>query len=126
MKQAVGSARQSHLVRTSNFRSNMRDVAISVPREGKFQSDVIRWLKSKGAYVIKTKPGPGVPVGCPDVIFLFEGAWGAIECKASKTARFQPGQQATLAKLQVWSPFVFKAYPENWESVKTELSTCFF
>jgi Holliday junction resolvase len=94
--------------------------------EGKLQSEIIKWLKSQGAYVIKPRPGPGVPVGCPDILFLFEGAWGAIECKASPTAPYRVGQEPTLARLNNWSPFVYTAYPENWPEIKTELTTLFF
>lgn len=94
--------------------------------EGKLQSDIIKWLKSKGAYVLKTRPIPGIPVGCPDIIFLYEGAWAAIECKASRTAKYRPGQKATLARLGLWSPFVYVVYPQNWPSVKKDLIDRFF
>lgn len=76
--------------------------------------------------MVKTKPGPGTPVGCPDILFLYEGAWGALEVKSSKAAKWQPGQEATLKRLSAWSPFVWKVYPENWPEVKTELSNRFF
>ena len=99
---------------------------MAVTVEGKLQSEAIRWLKSKGAYVIKTKPGPGIPTGCPDVIFLFEGAWGVIEFKSARNAPFRPGQKPTLEQLRGWSPFVYVAYPENWSQVKTELARQFF
>lgn len=94
--------------------------------ESKLQSEIIRWLKSKGAYVIKTMPGMGTPVGCPDIVFLFEGAWGVIEVKASEKAPWQPGQEPTLRRLAVWCPFVYKCYPKNWPEVKERLSTDFF
>lgn len=94
--------------------------------EGKLQSKIITFLKSKGAYVMKTNPQPGIPVGCPDIIFMYEGAWGAIECKSSKRAKYQPGQEITLKKLKHWSPFVYVAFPENWESIKSELTKLFF
>lgn len=94
--------------------------------EGKLQSEIIKWLKSKGAYVIKLKPQPGVPVGCPDILFLYEGAWGAIEVKASKTAKFRAGQEQTLARLSSWSPFIYVAYPANWPETKNELTKLFF
>jgi Holliday junction resolvase len=94
--------------------------------ENKLQTEIIKWLKSKGAYVIKTRPAPGIPVGCPDIIFLFEGAWGAIEVKASKTAKMQSLQPETLIRLSRWSPFVYKCYPENWGGIKAELSSLFF
>lgn len=94
--------------------------------ESQLQSQIIRWLKSKGAYVIKTQAGPGVPTGCPDVLFLFESVWGVIEVKASKTAKMQPGQALTLKKMSDWNPFVYKVYPDNWQSVKQELTERFF
>lgn len=94
--------------------------------EAKLQSSIIRYLKSKGAYVVKTKPGMGTPVGCPDIVFLYEGAWGVIEVKASPKARFQPGQQATIQKLADWSPFVFIAHPFSWPDIKDFLDKNFF
>lgn len=99
---------------------------MAVTVEGKLQSEIIKWLKSRGAYVIKCKAGPGIPVGCPDIIFLFEGAWGAIEVKAGKTSKFQPGQKLTLNRFSHWSPFIYVAYPENWPAIKTELTKLFF
>jgi Holliday junction resolvase len=94
--------------------------------ERKLQTEVIKFLKGKGAYVIKTRPGMGTPTGCPDIIFMFEGAWGAIEVKASRTSRWQSGQEATLARLNTWCPFAWKVYPENWGKIKQILLTHFF
>ena len=94
--------------------------------ERKLQSEIIKFLKSKGAYVVKTRAAPGVPVGCPDIIFLFEGAWGVVECKAARNSPYRVGQKATLAHLGAWSPFVYTAYPENWPLIKDELLTNFF
>jgi Holliday junction resolvase len=94
--------------------------------ESKLQSQIIKWLKSKGAYVIKTKPGMGTPIGCPDIVFIYEGAWGTIECKAAKGSRFQVGQKATYDRLHAWSPFVYIVYPTIWQAVKIELQTNFF
>ncbi len=89
-------------------------------REVKLQTDIIKYLKKKGCYVIKTKPGTGTPTGCPDIIFLFEGFWGAIEVKASAKAPYQPLQKETLEKLNSWS-FAKSVYPDNWDDVKSEL-----
>lgn len=94
--------------------------------ESKLQSKIIKWLKDKGAYVIKTKPGMGTPTGCPDVIFLFENTWGAIEVKASRQSKYGMGQRATLAHLGEWTPFVYTANPENWPEVKANLELHFF
>jgi hypothetical protein len=94
--------------------------------EAKLQSEIIRWLKSKGAYVIKTRPGAGTPVGCPDIIFLYEKVWGAIECKATHKAPYQPGQQYTLDLLGDLSEFVYTVHPDSWAYVKEMLSREFF
>ena len=88
--------------------------------EATFQAKVIRHLKSKGCYVIKTTPGPGVPVGCPDIIFMKDGFWGGLEAKASKTSRFQPLQRETIKKLNDMS-FCKAVFPENWPAIMLEL-----
>lgn len=91
--------------------------------EAKLQGAVIRWLKSKGAFVLKTTPGPGVAVGTPDVIALIDGGgWVALEIKASKTARFRPLQKETISKLDGMY-FCRAVYPENWADIKKELET---
>lgn len=89
-------------------------------REAQVQTKIIKYLKKKGCYVIKTKPGPGVPVGCPDVIFLCGAIWGALECKASETARYQPLQKQTLEMLDGWS-YARALYPENYDEIIAEL-----
>lgn len=94
--------------------------------ERRLQTKIIRWLKGQGAYVIKTRPGAGTPVGCPDIIFLFKNRWGAIEVKADERARWQPGQKPTLLFLRGQNDFVYKVYPENWDEIKSELSSGFF
>ena len=88
--------------------------------ESKLQSTVIKFLRHKGCYVIKTRPGVGTPTGCPDVIFMLEGFWGGIECKASKTAPYQPLQKETLDKLNNWS-WAKRVDPSNWDAIKEEL-----
>lgn len=94
--------------------------------ESKLQSEIIAWLKINKVYVVKTKPGPGTPVGCPDILGLYHGRWLAIEVKASETAKFQPGQKYTLQMLKENNSFVYVVYPENWEMVKEELRAGFF
>lgn len=94
--------------------------------EGKLQSEIIKWLRSKGAYVVKNRAGPGVPVGCPDVLFLYEGAWGAIEVKATVRSPYGQGQKQTLARLAGWSSFVYVAHRDSWPHIKKELETLFF
>lgn len=89
--------------------------------EAKTQRSLITYLKSKGCYVIKTRPGAnGTPTGCPDVIALYEGFWAAFECKASAKAPYQPLQKETLEKFDRWS-FARTVYPENLQDVIAEL-----
>ena len=89
--------------------------------EAKIQKRLVKFLKSKGCYVIKTKPGPGTPVGCPDVLALYEGWWGAFEVKAYANSPYQTLQKETLAKLKQWSTTMV-VHSENIDDVETELS----
>lgn len=93
--------------------------------ESKLQSEIIKFLKARGAYVIKTRPGPGIPAGCPDIIFLYEGFYGCLEVKASDKSPFQPGQEHTIKVLDDWS-WCKVVYPENWGTIKAELFNLFF
>lgn len=90
--------------------------------EQQLQTKIINWLKKKGCYVIKAQAGPGVPVGCPDIIALFDGGgWVAIEVKATEKARFQPLQLQTVKKLNGMY-FSRVVYPDNWKEVQKELA----
>lgn len=94
--------------------------------EAKLQSEIVKWLKFNGAYVIKTRPGMGTPVGAPDLFAFYKYKWLAIEVKSSAIAPFRAGQKATLAHLKSFNPDVYVAYPENWNSLKAKLLTDFF
>lgn len=88
--------------------------------ESTLQSSVIKYLKSKGCYVIKTKPGAGTPTGCPDIIFLLEGFWGALEIKGSPKAPYKPLQKETLEKFGNWS-WAKRVDPNDWLTIRAEL-----
>lgn len=88
--------------------------------ESYLQGKIVRHLKAKGCYVIKTTPGPGVPLGCPDIIFLKDGFWGALEVKASAKSKFQPLQKETIKLLDEMS-YCRAVWPENWPSIMLEL-----
>lgn len=95
--------------------------------EKKLQTKIIKFLKDRGVYVIKTRPSPGTPVGCPDILGLFGSKHTEIEVKASATAPFRAGQLISLAYLRrSGAEFVYVAYPENWEEVKADLVDRFF
>lgn len=93
--------------------------------ESKLQSEIIKWLKINRVYVIKTKAGPGVPVGCPDIVGLYQSKWVGIECKASESAKFQTGQKQTLQLLSTHNEFVYVATPESWPMIKEQLMAKF-
>lgn len=88
--------------------------------EKDFQAKVVRWLKSKDCVVIKYQQNATTRSGVPDLIFLKDGFWGALEVKKAKNSPFRPGQKQMVAKLDSmsWAKVV---YPENYDSVKKEL-----
>lgn len=90
--------------------------------ESRLQAEVRNYLKGKGCYVLKTRPDArgSTPTGCPDIIFLFEGFWGAIEVKASPKAPYQILQKETLKKLDKWS-WARRVDPTTWPEVRAEL-----
>ena len=94
--------------------------------ERKLQSEIIKWLRFEGAYVIKVRVSPGVAIGCPDIIALYGPKHTEIEVKASSTAPFRIGQKATLQHLKKGNRYVYVAYPENWPLIKQDLKTHFF
>lgn len=89
-------------------------------KEADFQAKLIKWLRSKGCMVYKMQQNATTRLATPDVFFIKEGFWGAIECKASKSSKFQPGQKEMVEKLNEWS-WAKVAYPENWDTIKSEL-----
>lgn len=90
--------------------------------EANLQARIIKYLERKGLYVIKTG-GLGTPSGCPDIIALLDGGgWFALEVKASKSAKFQPLQKATIEKLDKMY-FSRVVYPENWDEVRAEIES---
>lgn len=88
--------------------------------EGKLQAEIIKYLRSKGCFVMKLTVVPGVPTGTSDVFFCLEGFYGFIEVKANKKAKFRPLQEEFIDKMCEWS-WAKVAYPENWPEIKQEL-----
>lgn len=88
--------------------------------EKDFQAKIIKWLKSKKCMVFKMQMNATTKAGTPDLFFVKEGFWGAIEVKKSKNAKVQPGQKENVEKMNEWS-WARIVYPENWEEAKAEL-----
>lgn len=91
-------------------------------KEADFQSKIVKWLRSKGCMVLKYQQNATTRAGIPDIIFLKEGFWGAIEVKKSKTSKFRPGQKEMVAKMNEMS-WAKAVYPENFDETKKELET---
>lgn len=85
--------------------------------EKALQSKIIKFLKKHKAIAFKMQTGTGVPMGFPDILFLYKGCWGAIEVKKHENSKFQPLQKITLDNLHAYSPtsFVSVIYNENYE-----------
>jgi Holliday junction resolvase len=94
--------------------------------EAKLQSKIIKWLRDQGAYVLKPRGGPGIPVGCPDIIALFGWKWLAIEVKADAKAPFRVGQEATIKHLSKGNINVYVAHPGNWPDIQRQIKDRFF
>ena len=85
-----------------------------------FQTKVCKWLRANGCVVLKYQQNATTRAGVPDLIFLKDGFWGALEVKRSKNAPFRPGQKETIKKLDgmSWARVI---YPENEKEVIEEL-----
>lgn len=88
--------------------------------ESRLQSEIRKYLKGKGCYVLVLRGQPGIPHGCTDIVFMLEGFWGGIEVKDSPKAPYQPLQEETIKKFDIWS-FGRRADPTTWPAVKSEL-----
>ena len=94
-------------------------------RESKFQSDLIKELKTRyeGCYVLKNDAR--YLQGVPDLTILFEDRWATLECKKSKSANVQPNQRRYVEDMNDhgFSSFI---YPENRDEVLAKLDEYFF
>lgn len=92
--------------------------------EAKLQADVLKWLRSKGAWCMKVAAAPGVPSGTADVFFCKGNIYGFLECKRSSDASFRPGQKEFLERMGRYA-FAKVICPENCEDIKAELEQLF-
>ncbi len=89
--------------------------------ESKFEQEFCTWLKRKGCFVIKNNASAGVPVGCPDrTVLMPGGGWAMLEFKKSAKEKYQPLQEAQLARLKQMF-YSATVYPENAAEIKAEI-----
>lgn len=95
-----------------------------MPRESKFQAELIRDLRRMFPRCVILKNDSGYLQGVPDLIILFEDRWAMLEVKASATADVQPNQEYYVGMLDRMSFSAF-IYPENRKGVLDDLQRAF-
>lgn len=93
-------------------------------RENKFQSDLIKELKSLFPGCIVMKNDSSYIQGIPDLLILYKNKWGSLECKRSSKANKQPNQEYYVDRMNEMS-FASFICPENKEEVLRELHKSF-
>lgn len=95
-----------------------------MPRESKFQGDLIKRLRQMFPDCVILKNDSGYLQGVPDLIILFRDRWAMLEVKASATAQLQSNQMYYVESLDKMS-FAAFVYPENVEEVLDDLQRTF-
>ena len=95
-----------------------------MPRESKFQANLIRELKDMfpGCKVLKNDAG--YLQGFPDLLILYKKMWAALEVKRSLCAPRRPNQEYYVEELDEMS-FASFICPENKREVLDELQHSF-
>ena len=93
-------------------------------RENKFQSDLIKELKSLFPGCIVMKNDSSYIQGIPDLLVLYKDKWGSLEGKRSSKANKQPNQEYYVDRMNEMS-FASFICPENKEEVLRELHKSF-
>ena len=89
--------------------------------ETEFEAQFCEKLRRKGCYVIKNNAGAGVPKGTPDrTVLMPGGGWAMLEFKKSAKEKYQPLQEAQLARLKQMF-YSATVYPENAAEIKAEI-----
>lgn len=91
--------------------------------EKTLQSTIVKWLRGHGAIAFKYQQNATTRAALPDIFFVKDGFWGAIEVKKTKTSPFRPGQKEMVEKLDSmsWAKIVWGGKNSNWPEVIKEL-----
>jgi hypothetical protein len=92
--------------------------------ESKFQSELIKEIKSMFPGCIILKNDPNYIQGIPDLTIFWHNRWATLEVKKSEDASHQPNQDFYVARMNDLS-FSRFIYPENKEEVLHELQQSF-
>ena len=93
-------------------------------RENKFQSDLIKEIKSRFPDCIVMKNDPNYLQGIPDLLILHGNRWASLECKKDSKAKHQPNQDYYVKRMNGMS-FSSFIYPENKEEVLDAMEQSF-
>ena len=93
-------------------------------KESKFQSELIREIRSQFPGSVVLKNDANYLQGFPDLLILFNDKWAALECKRYDEAHKQPNQEYYVGMLNKMSYASFIC-PENREEVLNDLQQTF-
>lgn len=93
-------------------------------KESDLQATIMHWLRGHGAVAFKYQQNATTRAALPDIFFVKDGFWGAIEVKKIKTSPFRPGQKKMVEKLDSmsWAKIVWGGKNSNWPEVREELT----
>lgn len=89
-------------------------------RESKFQKRLIKELEIEFPEAVVLKTDPSYIQGFPDLIFLNDSFWAALEAKRASNSARQPNQEYWVQRLNFMSYSRFVS-PGNLEDVLEEL-----
>lgn len=95
-----------------------------MPRESKFQSDLIKKLENLFPGCIILKNDANLRQGIPDLTILYGRYWATLETKRGARASRQPNQEYYVEKLDEMSYAAF-VHPGNEEEVLRDLQLAF-
>lgn len=95
-----------------------------MPRESKFQAELIKDLKKLFPGCVVLKNDADYIQGFPDLTILYKHMWAVLECKKSINEPYQPNQSYYIEMLDNMS-FSSMICPENREEVLYELQRSF-
>ena len=93
-------------------------------KENKFQSDLIKEIKTRFPGCIVMKNDSSYMQGIPDLTVLYGNHWGMLEVKRDSKAKKQPNQEYYVSKMDGMS-FARFIDPENKNEVLDALSKKF-
>ena len=93
-----------------------------MPSERALQSSIIKELERQYPNAVVLKNDSPYIQGFPDLLFLQNSFWAALEVKRAKNCYRQPNQEYWVEKLNLLS-FSRFIYPSNLESVFDEIDS---